>query len=283
MIFFVVILRAIATCLITNSHYTGVYPTDIIANGGLVGDIIFFAVSGYCLYNVKDSFFKWYAKRLYRCYLPVVIASGIFVFLGFYSLQTQNAFWWFIYPTNYHFVASIVLLYIPFYAIVKIKSLRENIPLIMMAVFMVYLLVYLLFYDKSYYHIDTVREPFIRFLFIESMLLGALFKQKDKNFRNNFRVINVIGLVISLIAYFCSKLLFSSRIAFAHFQIINQILIFALLYFIFATFSGLDCRLERLPTFIKLIVSFLAEMTLEIYVVQYVIINVLKNIFSFPF
>ena len=41
MIFFITVLRALAACLITNAHYTGVYPTDIIANGGLVGDVLF--------------------------------------------------------------------------------------------------------------------------------------------------------------------------------------------------------------------------------------------------
>jgi len=66
MIFFITVLRALAACLITNSHYTGIYPSDIIANGGLIGDIIFFAVSGYCLYNVKENFIKWYGKRIIR-------------------------------------------------------------------------------------------------------------------------------------------------------------------------------------------------------------------------
>ena len=44
LIFFVTVLRALAACIITNAHYTGVYPTDLIANGGLLGDVIFFAV-----------------------------------------------------------------------------------------------------------------------------------------------------------------------------------------------------------------------------------------------
>ena len=44
MVYFITFLRAMAACLITNAHYTGVYPTDLIANGGLIGDIIFFAV-----------------------------------------------------------------------------------------------------------------------------------------------------------------------------------------------------------------------------------------------
>ncbi|MBQ0099636.1 MAG: acyltransferase family protein, partial [Firmicutes bacterium] len=107
MIFFITFLRFLAACLITNSHYTGVYPTDIIANGGLLGDVLFFAVSGYCLANVKKSFPSWYWKRLVRCYLPVLIISGVYLLIGFYSLNENSALWWLLYPTNYHFVSSI--------------------------------------------------------------------------------------------------------------------------------------------------------------------------------
>ena len=57
MIFFITFLRAFAACIITNSHYTGVYPLEIIANGGLIGNVLFFAVSGYCLANIKTNFF----------------------------------------------------------------------------------------------------------------------------------------------------------------------------------------------------------------------------------
>ena len=79
MVFFVTVLKALAACLITNAHYTGIYPTDIIANGGLIGDVLFFAVSGYCLYNIKFGFVKWYSKRIVRCYLPVLIATAIYM------------------------------------------------------------------------------------------------------------------------------------------------------------------------------------------------------------
>ena len=41
MIFFITLLRCVAACLITNAHYTGIYPSDIIANGGLLGDVLF--------------------------------------------------------------------------------------------------------------------------------------------------------------------------------------------------------------------------------------------------
>ena len=108
-------LRALAACLITNVHYVGIYPTDSIANGGLIGDVLFFTVSGYCLYNVKLPFHRWYGKRLYRIYPPVLIITLVYLLLGTYSLADHNAVWWFVYPTYYHFVASIIVLYIPFF------------------------------------------------------------------------------------------------------------------------------------------------------------------------
>ena len=117
--FFITFLRALAACLITNSHYTGVYPIDIIANGGLIGDIIFFAVSGYCLYNVRHSFPRWYGKRIVRCYLPVFLITAVYIALGAYSLSSGSVFGYFVYPTNYHFVASIIVLYIPFFFVMK--------------------------------------------------------------------------------------------------------------------------------------------------------------------
>jgi peptidoglycan/LPS O-acetylase OafA/YrhL len=90
-IFFITFLRALAACFITNAHYTGIYPTDLIANGGLIGDVLFFAVSGYCLFNVKyelsvKGFAGWYGKRIWRVYPPVLIMTAIFMIAGAYTL-----------------------------------------------------------------------------------------------------------------------------------------------------------------------------------------------------
>ena len=59
MIEYATFLRALAAVLITNSHYTGVYPMNIIASGGLLGDVIFFALSGFVLSNIKENFVAW--------------------------------------------------------------------------------------------------------------------------------------------------------------------------------------------------------------------------------
>ncbi len=80
--FFIVLVRALAAMIITNAHYTGVYPSDLIANGGLLGDVLFFAVSAFCLANIEENFGKWYLKRLIRVYIPSWVMTAIYIFLG---------------------------------------------------------------------------------------------------------------------------------------------------------------------------------------------------------
>ena len=284
MVTYITMLKVIAACLITNSHYTDVYPLDIIANGGLIGDILFFAVSGYCLYYAKGCFTEWYGKRLVRCYLPVIVITAFYMLLGFYTLENGSLFWWYVYPTYYHFVASIIILYIPYYVVVKNAVFRNNLLRVMLVVFGVYLILYLFAYDKSYYHIDNVRQPMIRFLFFESMLLGAWFRQQDERYRQRTpRAGDILLVVFAFVLYFASKLLFARNLLPNQWQIVNQVLIFLLLYFMLRMLSALDIYLhEHIKGELYAVMTYLASITLEIYVVQYVVIDVVRPWFSFP-
>lgn len=152
----------------------------------------------------------------------------------------------------------------------------------MIIIAVVWIVIYVSIYDKNYYHIDTVREPMIRFLFMESMLLGALFRQNDSNIRNKFKIWYPLAAIGAFFVYFTSKLLFSHRGNLAKLQILNQFAIFTLLIFIFITFAGLDSKLEKMPRYIKSIIGFLSSITLEIYLVQYVLIDLIRPIGHFP-
>ena len=230
MITFITWLRCFAAILITNAHYSGIYPSDLIANGGLIGDIVFFAVSGYCLTELKTGFSKWYSKRVSRILPTVILISIIYIVFGKYNLSsyasgTENTILytelsilgirypvflsWFVYPTYYHFVGSILILYIPYYFILKSESIKKHIPFVMFLLFMLCITFYILNYNKTYYHIDNVREPMIRFLFMESMLLGAWFKINDNIFRNKGNsIIYMVGFlatfIISTTSFFIS-------------------------------------------------------------------------------
>ena len=285
MIIFITVLRALAALIITNSHYTGIYPTDLIANGGLLGDVIFFAVSGFCLYNIKLGFGKWYLRRIVRVYPAPIIITAVYMLIGLYARPQviKDFLWWFIYPTNYHFVASIVVLYIPFYIVAKVKKLRENIPYIMLGVFIVYLIVYLTIYDRSYYHIDKVREPMIRFLFFEAMLMGGWFREQYNKIKNKVRMADWIMFAVLFVIYFVSKMVFVKYSSLSNYQIINQAVLVVLLYFVMRCFAGIDNKLEAMPKPLKSIFQYLSDITLEIYVVQYALIDLIKSLgLKFP-
>lgn len=283
MVFYITFLRALAAALITNAHYTGVYPTDLIANGGLLGDIVFFAVSGFCLTNVKFAFPRWYLKRIIRIYPAVWVAMIICVLLGLYTIGSIPVLKVFFYPTNYHFVASIILLYIPYYAVMRIEILSRSLSKIMPALFAAVLIIYIFIYDKSYYHIDNVREPIVRFLFFQSMLLGAYFKKFNEKHINKNKWINWFLLTVMLILYFVTKYLFVKMSAISPFQIVNQIIIFVLLYFILRCFAGIDEKLEKLPKPVKSVIAFVSKHTLEIYIVQIIIIPHLPQLVNLVF
>lgn len=284
---FIVFLKALAAVLITNAHYIGVYPTDWLAHGGMIGNIIFFAVSGYCLYNIKSNFVLWYAKRFTRVYFPMFIITIAYIFVGYFEVtDEQNLIYWFVYPTFYHFVLSILICYVPYYIIMRIQKLKNNLLPVMFFIAAVFAVVYIFVFDRSYYHIDDINYPMVRFMFLESMLLGAWFRQNDEKIRNNgkgaikFFVLSALMCVV----FFASKLIFSRISQASDFQFINQLVLMFFLYCVFRFFAAMDSKFHKFPTPIVKIVKFISNLTLEIYLVQHMLIEYLDlpNRFSFP-
>lgn len=289
--YFITLLRAFAAIVITNSHYTGIYPSDLIANGGLLGDVIFFSVSGFCLANPKMPFGKWYAKRLWRIYAVVWVVTLAYVLLGAWAVNNAvDAVKWFIHPTKYHFIASITLLYIPLYFVAKHFSLnRRHYTLLALGLLAVQLVLYFTIYDTTYYHIDKVREPFIEFLFFQTMLLGLFYRQEcsngtlSENLSGGGRKLLWTLLPGLLAAYFASKMLFVKRASLSEFQILNQIILFVTLFLLFRCSYTLEPKLRGISnTKLWKVVEFLSDHTLEIYCVQYVLIDMVRE-WSLPF
>ena len=283
---FIVYLRAICAMVITNAHYENIYPVSIIANGGLLGDVLFFSISGYCLYNIKTDFIRWYGKRILRIYPAVWIITAIYLLLGFYHAGSAAAVGQLmIYPTYYHFVASIMVLYIIYYVLIAISKKYENrtrlLGIYMLAAAVMYIVIYIFAYDRSYYHIDSVYEPMIRFLFFESMLLGAWFREKEKKFTEKGHWYDWAAAVVCFIVYFASKLIFSHVEAAVQYQIINQVVLFILLFLLFKAFAGMEQYYQKLPKLFQLLARNISAITLEIYLVQYALIPRL-NIGGFP-
>ena len=284
---FIYLLRILAAILITNSHYEAIYPISVIANGGLLGDVFFFAVSGFCLFPVKQSFPKWYGRRLKRIYPLVWIITVVYLILGFYQAHSVSGFVkLLIYPTYYHFVASILLLYIVFYFVSKLLLARpERFGrrfLILLAVLaLAYAIIYGTVYDRSYYHIDNVREPMIEFLYFFAMMTGLWFRQNRDRLLGKTKVWPWIASLVLFAGYFVSKISFSKGLVGSSLQFINQLVLLLLLACLFRGFIGLEEKLHRMPVKLHRAMIFVAGFAFEIYLVQYALIPRL-NIGPFP-
>lgn len=282
---FINYLKALAAILITNSHYGGIWPIESMAMGGLLGDVIFLAVSGFCLYDIKLPFVKWYGKRIIRIY-PIVWITGIFaVVIGFFHVADFNSLvHLFVYPTYYHFVESIMLLYIFYYILLAISH-KYNVQCkwIMLIVGGIYIGIYLFMYDKTYYHIDSVEEPIIRFLFLESMLLGAYFRENIKIIKGALTKIDIMKLFIFLVMYFGSKIAFSRLQIFSSIQIVNQIVLLGALYYIFRTALVMELQNSKVMQYVAIekIIKSISSITLEIYLTQYLVYYLIPD-FIFP-
>ena len=287
MLYFVYLLRILGAILITNSHYEAIYPYSVIANGGLLGDVLFFAVSGFCLYPLRKSFFRWYGKRLKRIYPLVWIITLVYLLLGFYEAHSFIGYVkLLLYPTYYHFVASILVLYLVYYPVARwIQAGEERgnrrLSIVLSTLAAVYFALYFTVYDRSYYHIDTVREPMIEFLYFASMLIGVYFRRNQERYVEKTSPWSWICAVLLFAAYFASKTGFSRGMISSQLQFVNQVILLLLLFCLIRGFSGLEDRICRLPEKPRKLMVYVAGFAFEIYLVQYELIPRL-NIGPFP-
>ena len=125
---FVDLFKALATLLVINSHCDELLPIPAMATGGSIGDSLFFAVSGYTLFkSVDKKAFDYFKARFIRLYPPIIIATIIVMAISmaipeyslicnFSNMTIGGLFQSFIFPTNYHFLSVLIVLYIVYYA-----------------------------------------------------------------------------------------------------------------------------------------------------------------------
>lgn len=268
-------LKAFATIFITNSHYGEIWPISAMAVGGHLGNCLFFMLSGFCMCNIRESFPRWYAKRILRIYPALWIVATVDFLVGRNSAHGIMAYvHCYLYPTWYHFITSIMLLYIGFYAVRWIQKKWEvGTGWFLGCLLVVFLFLYFTVYDRSYYHIDDVLETWVRFQFFASMLVGILLREQYEKIGDDLRFYHVTRVIGLMIAYFVVKIVIGRKGLFAQYQCILPILQVLLV----ADMGILAIKLEkqhffqRMPDWLNRGAAFLSGITLEIYLGQLLI------------
>lgn len=112
-------LLLIACALIVNSHLEPFYPLSYLAADGLLGNSLFFFMSGFGIQASALSHarpFKDYAlRRIMRLYPSVIICMVVFDLLinrDFRFEGTQDVIAHFVWPTHYTYIRLIVIFYV---------------------------------------------------------------------------------------------------------------------------------------------------------------------------
>lgn len=113
------LMLALAAWIIVNSHLEQFYPYRWLAADGLLGNTMFFFLSGFgvqsSLLRSRQEFTGFAIRRIVRLYPSVVLASAIFLLLGLrpsVEMALTNVLAYFVWPSPYTYVKLIVFFYV---------------------------------------------------------------------------------------------------------------------------------------------------------------------------
>jgi len=146
-------LRVLAIVLIANSHLEDLYPFRPLAADGLIGNSLFFMLSGLGIALSprlsKGRFVDWYRRRLSRIYpsLWLTVLVGMVLIQGAWRDWTPlDLLHTFVWPTPYLFLTQIVVFYPAFYLVKALRSTKVERG-VMLGLTATYLAVAAFYYD----------------------------------------------------------------------------------------------------------------------------------------
>lgn len=271
-------MRFFATLLITNFHIAPLYPDSMkmLSTGGALGNSLFFFCSGYALYlsNKENGAYSWIARRYTRIYPSIWIFVAICIIGGMQSFSIQD----FIIPP-YWFLQAILFFYILFYFTTKYLAKH----LIKTCVFFVSLFIITYFcVDHNTFIIEnTENNHFLHWYFYYVIMIIGAIVARDSSFIIKIKPwVGIIALITLIILYYSMKISVMHIINPKY----NLQLIIPIFLFIIPVFSFQLCSMTLIstPKYINKIVSFISDLTLDIYIVQFVIIGYFVK-YDFPY
>ena len=258
------VLRTVAILLVTHSHMDAFYPVPELATGGLLGNTLFFFVSGYGLQLSLGrrlvSFWPWYLRRAWRVYAPMWIALAILIPLVFRPESMGATLALLLVPREYWFLPTITALYVPAYFVMT--RLEPLVVLrLVVGILGVYVLASLAVADPGRWNVED-SIPLKALFYFAVMTLG-IYAAKARWVARPGDVLLAAGLTIAFFGY----LLMLQMTEFFVLQAGANLLALAWATVLFRALSdeAVGDSLERRagPA-----IHFLSAITLQMYLVQ---------------
>jgi hypothetical protein len=173
--FSLTVMRAFAIFAISNSHLRELHHYHFLATGGILGNTVFFFISGFGitlgLLRKPETISSWYQRRMYRIYEPLILLTLLFLLIGYRSISNVfDAIRLFVFPVEYWFVPTIAIFYIPAYLFALYGTKRAFIN-VFIALIVTYLVLYLTLVDLERWNVED-RVPVKGTYYFIAMLSG---------------------------------------------------------------------------------------------------------------
>ena len=291
---FVIYLKALATILITNSNFDTIYPISQLSMGGSIGNSIFFWVSGFVFRILKAegqlswTGGAWYLHRLWRIYLPCVVAVLINTFYRYMiHIATPNLkeiLGNIVNPTvGFWFVQAILVLYILYYITVRmLDNGTLSFKVVFITIGIIYTISYVLCVDKSYVSIE--RDSLFKWIYYFAVMMLGFYCKKKKRSNAQNKVSLLIVCSAMFVIFYGLQFVIKRCTVLLPFQFIIHVEEVVFIYYITYLFENLESFFIKIKhkTAISKIADSLAKITLEIYLVQMVVIDLCAEHLAFP-
>ena len=280
-----VLLPCVATLLVTNSHLDKLYPDPKFGIGGSLGNTLFFFLSGYGLAislsfgrGAKENFGSYYWRRIARIYPALLlVTSALFVVQKQWSegsfLRWLTLVVW---PTEYWFIAAIVVFYIPFYWVGKwsSRSLLKAVSLLAIP----YLIWFYFFIDKSCFSLEAGYFKWL--ISFQMMCFGAWVAKRPKPPINVYLAFS--GLLGSVLLFYSIKFIVF-KLNWGSFQFLVHAMLFPFAWFAYQFLTAPEVLGCINKWKLQNVASWMSGLTLEIYLVMNPVIRMISaQMWTFP-
>ena len=173
--FSLTVMRAFAIFAISNSHLRELHRYSFLATGGMLGNTVFFFISGFgvtlALLAKPEPLNSWYQRRLFRIYEPLVILTSLFLLIGYRTVSGGfDIVRLYVFPYEYWFIPAIAVLYIPSYLFARFGS-KFDFIVAFIVLTVAYLVFYLTIVDLERWNVED-HLPVKSIYYFSTMLCG---------------------------------------------------------------------------------------------------------------
>jgi peptidoglycan/LPS O-acetylase OafA/YrhL len=268
------IVRCVAVLLIANSHLTDFYPIPQLAGDGLLGNSLFFLLSGFGLAMGDRKGLRpagdWFSRRLLKIYPSVAIVLAFTAVYDFPALRIDRAVeipWGLVWPIRYPFVRQITTFYLIYFVWSRTR----------LAAYPVALIVGLIPVYAIWRHLapEATRTHAVHWVYYFQMLLLGVAVARTQTQRprlpKNFAA---FALPVAFLTYVGTKFVLSrAGEAEEKVYLLHMLALPVLLLILYALSDArLIARIDRFPM-ISRFVDWLSGATFEVYLVHYLILE----------